>query len=355
MNYLFIFLTGLTSGGVSCAALQGGFLASAIANQKLEQVERGGKAIAPGSFGVDDWGPVTAFLTAKLLIHMALGALLGVLGGVLVLSATPRLIFQAVVSLFMIATAGNLLEIHPIFRYLSMRPPRFAYKLIKNTTSRRALFTPALLGLLTIFIPCGVTQAMEVLAINSGSPVVGALTMGAFVAGTAPMFFVIGIATAKFSEVWRRHFLRAAAAVLVIMGLVGLNGVATALDAPLALDRLGPKLVALLPPYNMDKAAQLAEPTVAVVDGVQKVKIAIENTGYSPSYVRVARGVPVELTLTTATGVYSCAASFTFRSFGIADYISPGTFKVHTFTPTQAGLYTFSCSMGMYTGTMEVL
>lgn len=34
MNLFVIFLTGLTTGGLSCLAMQGGLLASVIANQK---------------------------------------------------------------------------------------------------------------------------------------------------------------------------------------------------------------------------------------------------------------------------------------------------------------------------------
>lgn len=37
MNLLLIFLTGLTTGGLSCLAMQGGLLASVIANQKEEE------------------------------------------------------------------------------------------------------------------------------------------------------------------------------------------------------------------------------------------------------------------------------------------------------------------------------
>ena len=37
MNLLLIFLTGLTTGGLSCLAMQGGLLASVIANQKDQE------------------------------------------------------------------------------------------------------------------------------------------------------------------------------------------------------------------------------------------------------------------------------------------------------------------------------
>ena len=203
MNLWLIFLTGLTSGGVTCAAMQGGLLASVIANQK--------KVASNPGLGSDDIAPVSAFLTAKLISHLALGALLGALGSVVELSLTAKLMFQGLAALFMFATALNLLDIHPVFRYLSFQPPKWAYRLLKNNERSASLIAPSILGFLTVFIPCGVTQAMAVVALSTGSAVMGALTMGSFVLGTVPLFFLIGISTSRPSEAWRRDSLRQAA------------------------------------------------------------------------------------------------------------------------------------------------
>ncbi len=352
MNLWIIFLTGLTSGGVTCAAMQGGILASTIANQKRSE---GKKVVSDGSatsFDVGDWGPVTTFLTTKLVSHTILGFFLGWLGSAIALSLGMRLFFQGVAALFMFASAMNLLEVHPIFRFLAFTPPKFARKLIKNNTTADRLFAPGLLGFLTILIPCGVTQAMEILAISSGSPTQGALIMGTFVLGTAPMFVLIGIATAKLSEVWRVYFLRTAAILLIAMALYSLNGILQVTDSTYSLQRLGPRIVKLLPPY--DTAPRTTLPTPTLVDGVQPVTINILNSGYSPKHFAVKSGVPVQLTV-NAGEVYSCATAFTFRAFGINAFVKPNTNQVFTFTPDKKGLYTFSCSMGMYSGTMEVI
>lgn len=353
MNLWLVFLTGLTSGGVTCAAMQGGLLAGVIANQKNSDIERNDPNIKPASFDLGDWGPVSAFLIAKLFIHIVLGAVLGLLGTVATISPNVRLAFQVGAAVFMFATAMNLLEVHPIFRYLAFQPPKFAQKLLKKTSGASSLFAPALLGLFTVFIPCGVTQAMEVLAVTSGSPIKGALIMGAFVLGTAPVFGAIGLATAKLSELWRTYFLRAAAATLIFMALIGVNGALQVMDSPYTLERLGPKIVALLPPYDSNPSNNIS--SVAIVGGIQKVKIDVGNHGYTPNYFRVQSGVPVELTLATTGNVYSCATSFNFKAFNISDLLGPTDSKVHVFTPTKKGLYTFACSMGMYSGTMEVI
>lgn len=347
MNYWLIFLTGLTSGGVTCAAMQGGLLASVIANQKK-------LAVSPG-LGRDDIAPVSTFLLAKLLSHLALGALLGALGSVVELSLPAKLTFQALAAIFMFGSALNLLDVHPLFRYLSFQPPKWTYRLLKHNQTHANLFAPGVLGLLTVFIPCGVTQAMAVVALTSSSPLQGAGTMGAFVLGTFPLFFLLGIGTARLSEVWRRDFLRLAAYLLIFMSLSSVNGILQVTDSPYSVQRLGPHLVRLLPPYDRTTTPLAPDPAVLLENGVQKVTISIENGGYTPKYFRVKAGVPVELTLATEGQVYSCATAFTFKAFDIYDVLKPVDSKVHKFTPEKIGKYTYSCSMGMYSGVMEVI
>lgn len=346
MNLWLIFLTGLTSGGVTCAAMQGGLLASVIANQK--------KASTIPGIGHDDIAPVSAFLVAKLVSHIILGALLGSLGNVVELSLTSKLFFQGFAAAFMLASALNLLDIHPIFRYLSFQPPKWAYRLLKNNEHSATLFAPSILGFLTVFIPCGVTQAMAVVALSTSSAVQGALTMGAFVLGTFPLFFLIGVGTSRLSEVWRRDFLRAAALLLIFMSASSVNGILQVMDSPYSLQRLGPQLVKLLPPY--DRTAPIgSDPNVILENGIQKVTLMVSNGGYSPRYFRVQSGLPVELTLETDGQVYSCATAFTFKAFDIYEVLKPVDTKVHKFTATKKGKYTYSCSMGMYSGVMEVI
>jgi sulfite exporter TauE/SafE len=71
--------TGLLAGGASCAAVQGGLLASAVTrrHQALSDQNHSGP-----------FAPVAAFLGAKLVSHTLLGAALGVLGAAI--QPTPR-------------------------------------------------------------------------------------------------------------------------------------------------------------------------------------------------------------------------------------------------------------------------
>ena len=369
MNLIVIFLTGLTTGGLSCLAMQGGLLASVIANQKEQEheeivddknkkkarkKEKYLKSIQKKNFSLKsfdqlDWMPVGMFLTTKILAHTILGFLLGALGSTITLSLGTRLGFQVFTAIFMLASAMNLLDVHPIFRHLAFQPPKFLQRMIRNTSKSRALFAPAVLGLMTVFIPCGITQAMEVLAINTGSPIQGAMIMLAFMLGTSPLFGILGVATAKLSEGWYQKFTRVAAWSLIIMFIYSINGVLLVVNSPITVNKLISPISYF---FSDERFEQIA--AVGVTDGVQKVTLEVLNRGYSPKSFKVKQGIPVQLTL-NSNEVYSCALAFVFKEFGINTFLESTDSQTFTFTPKKPGKYTFTCSMGMYTGTMEVI
>ena len=54
------------------------------------------------------------------------------------------------------------------------------------------------MGAATFFLPCGFTITAQTIALISGSAVQGALIMGFFALGTAPMLLLIGLSSVKF-------------------------------------------------------------------------------------------------------------------------------------------------------------
>lgn len=349
MSLWLVFLTGLTTGGLSCFAMQGGLLASVMANQKEAGSVRKNKK--RGLFSQVNLLPVSFFLLAKLVAHLILGFLLGVVGSAISLSLGIKVGFQIFTALFMIFTALNLLEVHPIFRYVALQPPRFLRRYLGLLSKRDGLFAAVVLGLMTVFIPCGVTQAMEVLAINSADGVRGALTLGVFVLGTSPLFVLIGLAVAGLSTVWNRRFLRVTAVGLLGMALFTLHGVLMVLDVPLRLPSFVPQSEIGLTAACNDREKEAGQ---CDFGDVQPITIEVVRDGYSPNYFRVKKGVPVELTIETK-GIISCASAFVLRDFNISTQLGPTDKKTFTFTPTQVGQHVFSCSMGMYSGILEVI
>ena len=130
------FITGLTTGGLSCLAVQGGLLASSLAHQVeqdyVDQAEnKKNKSKVP--VHVNSALPIILFLTSKLIAYTLLGALLGWLGSYLTLSPMTRAMFLIAIGIFMIGNALRMFNVHPIFRYFSIEPPKFITRYIRRT------------------------------------------------------------------------------------------------------------------------------------------------------------------------------------------------------------------------------
>lgn len=312
-------------------AVQGGLLASVVANQPTKSI----------------W-PTASFLIAKLLSYIILGFLLGGLGKIIAVTDTVRIAMQLLAGIYMVIVALDLLRIHPFFHYFIIKPPKFLTKIVKNQSKSNELFAPALLGVLTIFIPCGTTLAMETLAISTGSPFKGAVIMGIFILGTTPLFLGLGTVTSFLKDAFREKFFKLAALVIIYLGVSSIN---------VAFNMAGYSLSDLIPfeirLAGTDKQNSV-DPNVNVVNGISEVNIRVLPEGYDPSLIKVKRGMPVKLNLSVA-GKYGCAAAFTIPKFGIRELVPrQGSIEV-MFTPEEKGKVLFTCSMGMYSGNIEVI
>lgn len=342
MNLIPIFVTGLTVGGITCMAVQGGILASLITSREEEEIQRKIKR-------TNSLWPVAAFLIAKLIAYTVLGAALGLIGQALTLTDTARIIMQFVAGAYMIAVALHLLNVHPIFRYVLIQPPHFLRRLVHHQTTRKDMFAPAIFGLLTIFLPCGTTLAMEALAISSGSPLWGAAIMATFTVATAPYFLGLGWLTTVLGDAYQQRFLKVAALVLLYLGVVSINGGLTLVGSPLTLQTIGRVF------YERSRYAQQQAPSgVALVNGVQEATINVYPTSYTPNYLQLQSGVPAKLNLVTSEGL-GCTAAFTIPQLGVRKILQPSSTALVEFTPQQKGRITWTCSMGMYSGIMEVI
>lgn len=332
MNLWVIFITGLTVGGLTCLAVQGGLLASVIAAREEEEIENGVNT-------KNSVIPTLAFLSTKLVAHIILGFILGAFGGAIGINQSVQIAMQFVAGIYMIAVAMNLLNVHPLFRFVVIQPPRFLTRKIKNQSKSKDIFAPAFLGAMTVFIPCGTTLAMVALAISSGSAISGALIMAAFILGTAPLFFGVGWITNMLGDNFRAKFLKIAAFAVLYLGIVSINGALVASGSSVTLQ----SITGLAPIQSQQPGA-----------ANQNITITITSGGYSPNYFTVSKDMPVTLNL-ISKDVYSCASAFRIPSLGISKNLQPSESHTISFTPKQVGKIQFTCSMGMYQGVIEVI
>ncbi|MBI2984067.1 MAG: sulfite exporter TauE/SafE family protein [Candidatus Kerfeldbacteria bacterium] len=332
MTPLTAFLTGLSTGGLTCLAVQGGLLLGLLARRREEpHLQRWQLLILP----------VTAFLVAKLIIHTVLGFGLGWLGDTIQLTTTVRIWLQTLAGLFMLVAGVRLIFPHWL-PWLTIHPPASARRLIRRSAKSQLLIAPAILGLLTVLIPCGTTQAMEVAAIATASPWQGASVMLAFVLGTAPLFFTVGI-LAKGTALLQRRLAYAAAAVVVALGLYTLNGVLVMVDSPYSIQNEIAAFRALA--YGTTQTSTAGETSLT---------INVLNNGYEPNIVTVPAGQPVELSLVTNNNA-GCTQLFRIPKLQIERSLPrTGTTLVSAIFPAP-GEYTFSCGMGMFRGTIQAV
>jgi uncharacterized protein len=217
-----LFLSGFTSA-FNCVMLQLGLLASTVSSQGDKKVQ-----VAPM------WATV-AFLISKLTAYVILGLLLGAFGETISVSEEVQGAIELVAGLYIIASALHLLKVHRIFRYTVIQPPRIFTKLVRSTSKSHALFAPALLGALTVLIPCGTTVAVEGLAIASASPLYGALVLGIFTAGTLPVFLGFGPVTSLMSDTLKERFFKIEGIIILLLGLLSINTTLGELGFPYAI------------------------------------------------------------------------------------------------------------------------
>lgn len=342
MNLIVAFLTGLTTGGLSCLAVQGGLLASSLAHQLEEDLRAG---THPG-FRPRLAQPIALFLAAKFIAYTLLGFLLGALGSALQLTPLLRAILMMAIGIFMLGNGLRILKVHPIFRYFVFEPPpaltRFIHRRSKGATT---LVTPLFLGALTVLIPCGVTQAMMAAALGSGDPIQGMAIMSAFTLGTTPVFFTVAYFATRLGAALEKQFTRFVAVTVIVLGLVSLDFGLNLAGSPVSFTSLVSRLSAQ--PARVD-------PTLAPAgDGgsaLHSYVITVKNDGYSPQTLHVTASQPVRLIWVTRD-VTSCALDVVVPGVAYEKALPHTGQEILDIPPQARGtVMRYSCSMGMYAG-----
>jgi sulfite exporter TauE/SafE len=279
-------------------------------------------------------------LGAKLVVYTLLGFLLGLIGSMLTLTPATRAVLMLAIGIFMIGNALRMFNVHPIFRYFVFQPPSFVTRYIRRKAKNGAeIVTPIFLGLLTVLIPCGVTQAMMAIAIGTGDPLQGAAILFAFTLGASPVFFAVAYLTTKLGAKLEKLFMRFVAVVVLILGLVSVET---------GLNLMGS-------PYSVIHMVQEAFPSKQAVEvapalASSTLTLNAVNNGYRPQVLHARANEPVSLNVVT-NNTRSCSRSFVIPRLNV-ERLLPETGMVLVEIPAQkpgTELF-FTCSMGMYSG-----
>jgi hypothetical protein len=255
---------------------------------------------------------------------------------------------QILAGVFMLATVGRLLELHPIFNKFVIHPPKWAFRIVRNQSKNAYAFAPGVLGFLTVLIPCGITQAMMLLAISSGNPVSAAGIMFAFVLGTSPVFFLMGLTLSQIMQ--KKALVYASSAIILVLGIMSINTGQALRGSSHTLQNYYKVLVG-----QVTTSSEAGTKGIKVnSQGSQEVTINVLSSKYVSDTQTLKVGVPVELKLAT-NNTQGCIRSFTIPQYNISKILPATGTETIKFTPTKTGLLTYTCGMGMYTGSFTVV
>jgi len=337
MTWPIILMIGLTAGFSTCMALVGGLVLGLAANYaKANQGLSVKKKIVPH----------LVFNAGRIIGYAILGALLGILGNAIKLSTVFNGFLVIAVALFMIVLGLKLLKIFPKFERFNLALPKSVARILplKLQDKTYSHYRTALLGALTFFVPCGFTQAMQVYALSSGNGFTGALTMGLFAIGTAPGLLslagLVSLVKGKMSGI----FFRLAGLAVIAFAIFNLTNGYNLVKAG------GVDLLSWINSGN-DKGGQSSNSSNE--NGIQVIRMTQASRGYSPNKFTVELGRSVKWII-TSTNPRSCASALIVPKLNISKQLEEGE-NIIEFTPTEVGPINFSCSMGMYTGVINVI
>ena len=208
---------GITAGFSTCMALVGGLILGLSARYAEKH-----QLATP----VQRFKPHLFFNLGRIVTFFVLGGVVGLFGSFFRLNNSITGLFTIAIGLVMLTIGLQLTELFPKLANKGITLPAGFAKFIginqqkqKEYSHRNAM----VLGGLTFFLPCGFTQAMQLVAIGSGSFVTGSIVMGLFAIGTAPGLLSVGGLTSIVKGNFAKAFFRFAGALVILLALYNIS------------------------------------------------------------------------------------------------------------------------------------
>ncbi len=336
-----VFLLGLAAGVSTCMALTGG-LVLAVSAAHRARLDREHPGADPGAR--ERLRPVVVFNLGRVVGFAALGAVLGAVGASITIPTWLLAAMMLTVGVVMGVLGVRLTELSPRMAGWSVTLPSSSSR--RLALDRRAEHgysdvRTGLLGAATFFLPCGFTQAAQVFALSTGSPAYAAAIMGAFALGTAPGLLTLGGLPEVLPTRSRTTMLRGLGVLVLMFAVVNVA-------AGLRLAGVDPAH-----PFGQPPVSATATSNVDVTPTRQTLHTRQVADGYLPVRSVVYAGTPVRWVIDSADP-QSCAVELRAPSVGVSLRLTKGENTVDI--PAQdPGTIAFSCSMGMYGGTISVV
>ena len=328
-----VVVLGLTAGVSTCMALVGGLVLGVSASHAA--------TLAADATSVPSLAtrmrPHLAFNAGRVVGFGVLGALLGALGATLSLPTRAMGILVLAVAVVMALLGLRLTGISPRLAGWTPTLPTGLGRALGIDAAAGGSYSDvraALLGAATFFLPCGFTQAVQLYALSTATPVSAGLIMATFALGTTPGLLALAGVPEVATGPRRSTVLRAVGVAVLAFAVINTLG--------------GLRLLGVDPTSGRYAAGQHLSTNVTVADGVQTVRMTQTPTGYIPADTVVYAGTPIRW-LVDATSFIDCSAFLRVPDLGVSVNLAAGTNTINL-PALPPGTTTFTCVMGMYTG-----
>jgi sulfite exporter TauE/SafE len=335
-------LLGLAAGVSTCMALVGGLLLALTASYTAQRAKNGSDAGAVGSLR-----PALVFMVGRIAGYAVLGAALGALGSSIALPTRVVAILMIVVAVVMTLIGTRLTGLSPrVAAWSPTLPAGLARGLGLDTgaVSSYSDVRAGFLGAASFFLPCGFTQAVQIYALSTGNPMTAGVIMAVFAIGTAPGLLALAGLPAIMPVRMRPTVLRVIG--VVVIGFAVVNAGAGLRLAGFSLPSFGPSAVAAV-------AVPAAPAQAGAATATQTLHTFQDVDGYSPSNVTIYAGTPTTWTIESLNS-QSCATFLRIPDLDAAVTLKKGA-NVLNLPAMKAGTLAYTCSMGMYGGTITIV
>jgi sulfite exporter TauE/SafE/copper chaperone CopZ len=336
---LIALLLGLAAGVSTCAALVGGLVLALSAAFETRRTASGAGDVPI----VARMRPALVFIAGRIAGYGVLGAALGALGASVTMPPQLTAALMIGVALVMTVLGTRLTGLSPRIATWSPTLPMglgrrlgLADGAIGSYSDARA----AGLGAASFFLPCGFTQAVQIYALSTGSPLLAGATLAVFALGTAPGLLALAGLPVVVPRTWRPTLMRLVG--VVVVGFAIVNGTA------------GLRLSGITLPFGVPSVAAAAPPTGTITDGIQTLTTYQNVDGYSPTNVSIYAGIPTRWTI-QSTSTSSCAASLVVPGLGMTVRRLHKGANTIDLPALGAGRIGYSCAMGMYGGSITIV
>ena len=366
MGFGMLFVIGLMTS-VHCIAMCGGINVSQCLSENKKF-----SGLYPVMYNL---GRVVSYTVIGFVLGFA-GMLFGT-GENLGVSSIIQGLIKSFAGIYMVIMGVNMLGFVPKIKRLTFNLPNFIGKFrVKNSQ-------PFVVGLLNGFMPCGPLQSIQLVALATGNPFTGGLSMFAFSLGTVPLMLGLGSLVSVLGKRFTDRMMTVGAVLVTVMGLAmvsqgaSLTGMIKSENLMVIVVMIA--FMCIVENINFNKrqvktvslmiilfigiftsrfmainyVSENDESSYHMENGVQVVESQLASGKY-PS-IKVKKDVPVRWIINAPDGsINGCNYKIYINSYGIEHTFQKGE-NIIEFTPTKSESIGYSCWMGMIKGNIKVV